>query len=72
MIIMVKLTKRPVGLIRLLIESTICLIGYFLGGQIGFGTIIIALGIGPIVQVVFKLLKFEIENVRHQYLFTCS
>jgi len=72
MIIMVKLTKRPVGLVRLTIESSVCMIGYLLGGQIGIGTVILALSIGPIVQVVFKLLNFKIETVKHQYLFAKS
>lgn len=72
MIIMVKVTKKPVGLVRLTIESTVLLIGFLLGGKIGIGTVIIALGIGPIVQFVFKLLKFEIEKVEHQYLFAQS
>ncbi len=72
MIIMVKVTQKPVGLVRLTIESTVLLIGFLLGGKIGIGTVVIALGIGPIVQFVFKLLKFEIEKVEHQYLFAQS
>lgn len=70
MIILVKLTQRPVGLVRLAIESGVCIIGYLLGGQIGIGTILIALGIGPIIQTVFKLLKFKIETVQHEYIFS--
>lgn len=72
MIIMVKVTQKPVGLVRLSLESTVLLAGILLGGKIGVGTIIIALGIGPIVQLVFKILKFEIEKVEHQYLFSQS
>ncbi len=72
MIILVKATKKPVGLVRLTIESTVLLAGYLLGGKIGAGTVIIALGIGPIVQFVFKLLKFEIDKVEHDYLFAQS
>ncbi len=70
MIIMVKLTQKPVGLVRLTIESSVVLIGFLLGGKIGIGTIVIALGIGPIVQIIFKLLNFKIESVKHQYLFS--
>jgi len=70
MIIMVKMTQKPVGLVRLTIESSVVLIGFLLGGKIGIGTIVIALGIGPIVQIVFKLLNFKIESVKHQYLFS--
>jgi len=69
MVIMVKLTNKPVGLIRLFIESTVLLIGYFLGGQIGIGTVVLALGMGPIIQLIFKLLNFQIESVQHDYIF---
>lgn len=70
MVIMVKLTNKPVGLIRLLIESSVLLVGYLLGGQVGIGTIILALGMGPIIQIVFGLLNFKIEHVKHDYLFS--
>lgn len=66
--LMVALTKKftkPVGLIRGAIELTVLILGYLLGAKIGLGTLLLAFGIGPIVQVVFKLLRFEVEKVKH-------
>lgn len=68
MLVLTKRTKYSVGIIRGSIELSVLLIGVILGGHIGFGTIILVLLIGPIVQITFKLLKFDIKEVQHQYL----
>ncbi|MGI6037630.1 MAG: YczE/YyaS/YitT family protein [Limnochordia bacterium] len=39
------------------IEGTVCLLGYFLGGPIGFGTIVTASLLGPSVQLAFSILR---------------
>jgi len=44
---------------RAIIEVTVVAIGWFLGGPLGFGTVIFAVLIGPAVQWAFKLLKVE-------------
>ena len=62
-----RVTKKPVGLIRGLIETSVLLMGYFLGAKIGLGTFIIAFGIGPIVQIVFGLFKFDVNKVHHEF-----
>jgi uncharacterized membrane protein YczE len=72
MIVMVRITNKPVGIIRSTIEALVAIGGFLLGGQIGIGTIILAIGIGPVVQLVFKLLNFKIETIQHQYLFANS
>ena len=43
-------TKRPFALIRTLIELGAVAFGWYLGGIVGIGTIIYALGIGPLVS----------------------
>ena len=47
---------------RAIIEITVSLVGWFLGGPLGAGTFIFALLIGPAVQWAFKLLKVETKK----------
>ncbi|MEI7846199.1 MAG: hypothetical protein WCK35_10390 [Chloroflexota bacterium] len=55
--------KRKTGLsIRIargMIEVTVVLVGWLLGGPAGIGTVVFAILIGPAVQWGFKLLKVE-------------
>ncbi len=46
MIALTKRTKKPVGLVKVSIESLALLAGYLLGGSIGIGTLIMAIGGG--------------------------
>jgi uncharacterized membrane protein YczE len=55
MIRLVQLYDKPVGIIRSIIEVTVLIIGYLLGGPIGIGTIIYGLSVGYSVQLAFKL-----------------
>ncbi|MEA3423506.1 MAG: hypothetical protein U9Q80_06920 [Bacillota bacterium] len=61
-------TNLPIGVIRGGIEITVLFIGVSLGGQIGIGTLIIALSIGPIVEITFKMLDFKVSEVKHDYI----
>jgi uncharacterized membrane protein YczE len=61
-------TKLPIGLCRGIIELLAVIIGWRLGGQVGVGTIIAALAIGPIVQYTFKLLNFDTTKIEHETL----
>jgi uncharacterized membrane protein YczE len=68
MVALTRVSKKPVGLIRGLIEMTVLLLGYLLGAKIGLGTIILAFGIGPIVQLTFRILRFDVHTVTHDSL----
>ena len=68
MVLLTKKTGKSVRFIRNCIEITVSIGGYLLGGYIGVGTIIIALGIGYFVQFVFKLFKFDVKAVKHRYI----
>jgi len=59
MVGLVKWLNRPVWMIRSGIEITVLILGYFLGGPIGIGTVVTALTIGYSVQCAFILGKFE-------------
>ncbi len=65
MVALTRVTKKPIGLIRGLIEMCVLLMGYLLSAKIGFGTIFLAFGIGPIVQITFKVFRFDVNSVKH-------
>lgn len=50
-------TKLSIRVGRAIIEVTVVLIGWLMGGPLGIGTVIFAVLIGPAVQWAFKLLK---------------
>jgi len=45
-----KITNLPIALIRTTIEISAVVCGYYLGGVVGIGTVVFALGIGPAVS----------------------
>ena len=54
-----KLTNQPIALIRTVIEVTAVVIGFYLGGIVGIGTLLFAFGIGPSVSLgIFIVIKF--------------
>lgn len=69
--LMSELTKKthlPVGIVRFFIEGSVFLVGWRLGGQVGIGTIIYVLGTGICMNLVYKVMKFDIASVRHRTL----
>ncbi|KNF07051.1 hypothetical protein CLPU_28c00030 [Gottschalkia purinilytica] len=66
MVALVKKTNRSVRFIRNSIEIGVLTIGYFLGGFVGIGTLMISLGIGYFIQLAFKIFKFDVKKVRHR------
>ncbi|WP_278523516.1 YczE/YyaS/YitT family protein [Clostridium cochlearium] len=68
MVALSKKIKKPVGLIRSSIELMALILGYILGGSVGIGTFITVLCIGPIVQIVFKIFKFDVNKVEHKFI----
>ena len=54
-----KLNNQPIALIRTVIEVTAVVIGFYLGGVVGIGTLLFAFGIGPAVSLgIFIIMKF--------------
>ena len=66
MIALVKLTGKPVSIIRFFIEMGALIIGWFLGGFVGVGTLVTAIGIGYCVQMIFKIFNFDVSVLRHK------
>ena len=44
------MTNKPISLIRAIIEISVVIVGWYLGGVVGIGTIVFALAIGPFVS----------------------
>lgn len=68
---MIAITKRinlSVGLIRNIIEVFVIIAGYFMGGSVGLGTLVMAILFGRFIQFTFKLFKFDVRQVRHRYI----
>lgn len=61
-----RMPKVPIGAIRGLIEGTVLLVGWLLGAKVGIGTVISVFGIGLILQFTFKLLRFDVKNIKHE------
>lgn len=52
---LVRRSGRSVRLVRTSIEATVLAAGWCLGGTVGVGTVVYALAIGPLVQLVLRL-----------------
>jgi uncharacterized membrane protein YczE len=50
-------TGWRIGRARALLESVVLVLGVLLGGPVGVGTLLFAFGIGPAVQLAFRLLR---------------
>lgn len=68
MVALQRKTGLPVGLCRGILEGSVVLIGWLLGGPVGIGTVIAAFGIGFCIQIVFAIMKFDATSVKHETL----
>lgn len=55
------LTKFPIFSIRTAIEISVVVIGWYLGGVVGLGTIIFALFVGPFVSLGLLIVKYLVK-----------
>jgi uncharacterized membrane protein YczE len=56
---LVRRTGRSVQLVRTSIEALVVLVGWILGGTVGVGTVVYALTIGPLVQILLPRLSIR-------------
>lgn len=54
----------PIWMCRALVEVTVLVVGWFLGGTVGIGTILFAVLIGPLVHVALPLLDTRSATAR--------
>lgn len=50
-------TNKSIGFVRTIIEISVCGMGFLLGGTVGIGTILFALGIGQVMQATLYLMN---------------
>lgn len=63
-----RVPKVPIGGVNIVLLVVVLAIAWVLGGSVGWGTLIAAVGIGVCQQIVFRLLRFEPRNVVHENL----
>ncbi len=56
-----RLTGRPIGLVRTAIEVVVVLLGWLLGGPLGLGTVLYALAVGPVAQLVLPWVVVDLS-----------
>ncbi len=49
--------KKPISIVRFSIETIVVILGWFLGGTVGLGTILFAVFIGPLISITLFLIK---------------
>jgi uncharacterized membrane protein YczE len=54
---------HSIRVVRTCIEVTVLITGWLLGGTVGLGTVVYALGIGPIAHVSIPRLKIRVSAV---------
>lgn len=68
MVVLARKTHRSVGVCRAAVEVVIVLIGWRLGGQVGIGTVISAVGVGSLFNLNFALLHFAPAGLHQENL----
>ncbi|MCY0906353.1 YczE/YyaS/YitT family protein [Arthrobacter sp. H14-L1] len=59
---LVRVTGRPVWQIRTGLELIVVVIGFFLGGVVGLGTLAFAVAVGPLTQLTLKWLHVDLHQ----------
>ncbi|WP_425309646.1 hypothetical protein AADG42_13050 [Ammonicoccus fulvus] len=57
-----RVTGRSIRLVRTSLEVAVVLVGWLLGGVVGIGTVIYAIGIGPVVQFFLPLVTVRVRR----------
>lgn len=66
MVALARKTGRSVGLCRASVEIFVIIAGFLLGGQVGIGTVICAVGLGSLFNVNFHLLHFHAAELHQE------
>ena len=68
MVVLARKTGRSVGFCRAVVELIAIFVGWRLGGQVGIGTVITAVGVGTFFNVNFALLRFKAAELHQENL----
>ena len=61
-----KRSSKSVGTIRTIIELTVLVLGWLLGGSVGIGTLISGFGLGYAIQIAFKIGDIDSKTLTHK------
>ncbi|MBO4652696.1 MAG: hypothetical protein J5649_05210 [Lachnospiraceae bacterium] len=64
-----RMPKLPIGIVEILLWAVVLLVGYLLGGPVGYGTLISTFGAGLVMQLVYNIIKFEPRKLVHRDVF---
>ncbi len=64
-----KRSSKSVGTIRTIIELSVLLAGWLLGGSVGVGTIISGVGLGYAIQIGFTISHIDSKALNHQSIY---
>jgi len=59
-----RVLSRPVGPVRIVLEVIVLLSGWALGGPLGVGTAVYAIGLGPIIQLTLPHVTMPVRTLR--------
>ena len=60
--------KLSIGALNVIMWATVTVIGWFLGGQVGLGTIVSVVAMGPVLNTLCRMTQFNAADVVHQNL----
>lgn len=66
MVVLSKVLNKNIKYVRAGMEIIVLIIGIFLDGTMGLGTVISAIFLGYSMQLVFKLKNFDVSKVEHK------
>ena len=61
-----RMAKVPIGAVEILLWGAALLLGWLLGGPVGFGTLLSTFGAGAVMQAVYAVIRFDPRSVRHR------
>ncbi|MGH8879787.1 MAG: YczE/YyaS/YitT family protein [Stackebrandtia sp.] len=61
-----RVSGRSIRLVRTVLEVTVVIVGWLLGGIVGLGTLLYAVAIGPVTQIVLPIFTVDLKTDRRQ------
>ncbi len=62
MLVLTRLTRFTAGQCKIMMEITVAITGFLMGGSIGLGTVLAAFSGGLFIDMVFKFFKYDPKN----------
>ena len=66
MVALARKTGCSAGVCRAVVDMLVTVIGFFLGGPVGVGTVLSAVGLGPLINLNFAVVRFRPAEVHQE------